>query len=157
MFEVREYMLPAFSVNVDVPERVGITDITVPVRVSAKYAFDESVLEGTAIVEFIFRGKTIHQRTVDIESGSGVFSVDIVNDLKPTVNHGMYTVIDVNATFTDASTKQTIFGVSSFAIREYTYDVIFTGNEQFEKGKIYSCKLSLAKYDKTSVSDVLSI
>lgn len=151
-------MLPSFSVDVDVPERVGISDVTIPVRISAQYAFDKTVLEGKAVVKFsefefstLAYTKTIHERTVEVESGSAVFSVDIMNDLKPTVNHGMHHPIEVHATFTDAATQQTITGTSLLIIRQFTYDVVFTGNEHYEEGKIYSCKLSFVKFDRTSV------
>jgi Macroglobulin domain MG3 len=51
MFEVKDYVLPTYSVNVDLPERAPIPEATFPVTVKALYTFGEAV-EGEAVVTF---------------------------------------------------------------------------------------------------------
>jgi uncharacterized protein YfaS (alpha-2-macroglobulin family) len=86
-FEVKEYVLPSYSVKVEVPTKVAIPSLTFQTKVIAEYTFGESV-EGVAVVTFSMYYDYFNPRqvmfvkTININSAAEVFDVSIRDDLK---------------------------------------------------------------------------
>lgn len=92
----------------------------------------------------------LYQRSVIIDSEAETFEVDIAEDLKILYVDGSNIVIDVE--FTEELTRKTVEASTSLNIVQYAYTAIFTGEQTYAPNTSYSFKLSLRKFDGTSVN-----
>lgn len=160
----------------DVPAQVAYADSTFPVKVTAKYTFGENVV-GVAVVKFlqqryywfepleiarpigpigpIFPGPqntVLYTRTIDINSTSQSFIVDIQNDLG--INQATYENIIVTVDFTEKVTQKTVSTSAYIQIVPYSYSIVFTddgSNGVYAPNTELNVKLSIKKSDGTSV------
>lgn len=160
---MQDYILPTYSVRVDAPSQVAIADKTFIVKVTAEYTFGQAVA-GVAVVKFSrmnyywgwwwqdsgSQTELLYQRSVIINSAAETFEVDIAKDLKITYADGSNINVDVE--FTEELTRKTVVASTSLNIVQYAYTAIFTGEQTYAPYTSYSFKLSLRKFDGTSVN-----
>lgn len=139
--------------RLDNPSKVAMTDGSFPVKVTAEYTFGQSV-QGVALVRFTlwqwYGSSVLYERSVNINSASETFEVDIVDDLKLTEIYYDQNV-DIEVEFTETITRKTVRGSSSITIVQYPYTAIFTGDDFFSPNTLYDFKLTLRKFDGTPV------
>ncbi|KAL7028442.1 hypothetical protein ACKWTF_005836 [Chironomus riparius] len=84
-FVIAEYTLPFLDAKISMQEYTPFKFGKVPITVDAKYisGFEAS---GTATVTIKRNGNGVFSKTLSVNSGSGTFDMDIVNDLKVTSN-----------------------------------------------------------------------
>ena len=92
----------------------------------------------------------VFQKTVNIKSASETFDVNIKKDLGLSDNEGS-TAFDIEVEFTETLTKKSSKVNENFYVVKYSYEGIFTGEYNYRPNTLYSFKISLRKFDGTSV------
>jgi hypothetical protein len=86
---------------------------------------------------------------VNINSASETFDVDIKKDLG--ILDEYWVNVDIEVEFTETLTKKGSKTTASIVIVKFAYDTVFTGEPSFVPNTLYSFKISLRKFDGTSV------
>lgn len=159
---MQDYVLPTYSVSIDVPQQASVVDRTFPVKITADYTFGQSV-QGVAVVTFSrrsfwwFRGRgesaQLFQRTVNINSASETFDVDIIKDLN--IENTFAETIDIDVEFTEELTRKSVQAAATILIVQFSYSAVYTGDPSFSADTIYDLKVSLRKFDGRSVNNTL--
>ena len=130
-------------------------------KITADYTFGQSV-KGVAVVTFTQRrfwwfrignnlgALQLFQRTVNINSESVTFDVDIIKDLK--IENNFAETIDIDVEFTEELTRKTVQAQASILIVQNSYSVVFTGDPSFIANTTYNLKVSLRDFNGRSVS-----
>jgi hypothetical protein len=176
-FNVKEYVLPQYTVRVDVPEKVASIDQFFPVKVTAEYTFGESV-QGVAVVSFY---KTVYskwndfddyggggprrrppiwgppkrvlifQKQVNIDSASEIFDVDLLKDLK--VEPQTSENLEIEVVFTEELTRKSVSATSYLSIVPFAYELVLTslsGDNYFAPNSIFKYQIAMRRNDGTS-------
>lgn len=145
--EVDTYELPMFTANIAVPEYVAITDGSFPVRVNIDYTFGRT-MHGVAVVRFKrFSHLVIFEKTLVIGRESGIFDVDIANDLGVDGEESIDIVLD----FTDSMSDKKINACAFTTIRNLSTVLTLEALESFKRDQTFEIKISAMRYDGAPV------
>lgn len=175
-FDVQDYVVPTYSVTIDAPSQVAFSDSKFGVKITPEYTYGQ-IVEGVAVVTFsrviyrffggpialiarpigpIFGGPSttvLYTRTIDINSQSVSFQVDIEKDLG--ITQATYDNVQVKVDFTEKVTKKVVSANTNIQIVPYAYSISFTDdgtiNSAYEPNTELKLKLSIAKSDGTPV------
>lgn len=97
----------------------------------------------------------VFERSVNINTASETIDVNIEDDLGLSVEFDEHIAIEVE--FTETVTKKIAKANANVVIVKYAYSLIFTGEPNFAPNSLYSFKISLRRFDGTSVRCVRSL
>lgn len=91
----------------------------------------------------------VFEKSVNIDSASVTFDVDIVKDLGIQDAHWEY--VQVEVVFTENFTKKQAEANAALTVVQFAYEAVFVGEPSFTSNKPYNFEISLRKFDGTSV------
>ncbi|CRK95539.1 CLUMA_CG009006, isoform C [Clunio marinus] len=159
-FDVQEFVLPTFSIDVDHADQVAISDSSFPVKITAEYTFGGAT-EGSAEVIFTYSTYVSRvgyqnveiRKTVSVSGNGGTLEVDIANDLGIEDNK----FVNVEVIFTDAVSGKTSTVTSSINFVQFAYNAIFNGDQTFVENSPYEFSITLRKFDGTTAPQGTSV
>ncbi|XP_031828991.1 thioester-containing protein 1 allele R1 isoform X2 [Nomia melanderi] len=158
-FEVAEYVLPNFEVNIVAPKHFTFKDSKITATVYAKYTYGKPVKGEATITVYpdIFSGviQPIYQqpvRKVIPIDGKAVISFDIESELKLSGDYERPVIIDVAVEESLTGRRQNTSMQVTLHRHKYTMDLIKT-SEYYKPGLKYTAFIKLAYHDGSPVQD----
>lgn len=139
-----EYKLPLIDGRLIVEEGVAFSDVTFPVTVEVAYTFGSGA-SGSATVKFTKYGNSVFEKVLPIESGSGTFEVNIVEDLK--VNAGNFDYFEVQLTFEDPLTETKVTDTKYVNIQPYVYNILTESDLFIKPGSPFKFTVSVVRFN----------
>lgn len=139
-----EYKLPLVEGKLIFEPVVTYSVGKVSVTVEVAYVFGGDAF-GNATVSFSAKRRVVYTKSVTIESGSVIFDVDFITDLKLTQPQTEY--FKVNLVFEDPMTGIKVTSTKSFTVRLYSYN--FFIKRSSNANSYFKLSLTLRKTDGT--------
>ena len=128
-----------------IPERSSISDIEVPVEITAQYTFGEPV-NGKGVFKAINYDSTPLQREVTIVDGHASFELDMQTELKVQQWGSNYNYI---FSMNDTILNSPAFTQGNFQVVPYSNIIELSGNRYLNPGSPYTYTVIMSQFDGT--------
>nr|XP_018897644.1 PREDICTED: CD109 antigen-like isoform X2 [Bemisia tabaci] len=158
-FQVAEYVLPKFEVNIDVPKHATFKDPRIVAKIHAKYTYGKPVKGEATITAYptIYSGviqpifSNPVRKVVPID-GKAVVEFDIVKELRLTDDYERSVQFDVAVEEALTGRRQNNSAQTLMHKHKYKMELVRT-SEYFKPGLKYSAFIKVAHHDGSPVND----